>query len=93
MEIQDNIQWHPAFCSAVELELRDHKQCLTYEREHNPGRMPLKIDLLIIKKRHDIVIKNDIADFFLGNNILEYKSPGDDVNAGTFTRRCVWEAG
>jgi hypothetical protein len=93
LEIQDNIQWHPAFCSAVELELRDHKQCLTYEREHNPGRMPLKIDLLIIKKRHDIVIKNDIADFFLGNNILEYKSPGDDVNAGTFTRRCVWEAG
>ncbi|MDE6992590.1 MAG: hypothetical protein K2P42_18270 [Lachnospiraceae bacterium] len=77
----------------MELELRDHKQCLTYEREHNPGRMPLKIDLLIIKKRHDIVIKNDIADFFLGNNILEYKSPGDDVNAGTFTRRCVWEAG
>ncbi|MDE6999091.1 MAG: hypothetical protein K2P73_02165 [Lachnospiraceae bacterium] len=66
---------------------------MTYEREHNPGRMPLKIDLLIIKKRHDIVIKNDIADFFLGNNILEYKSPGDDVNAGTFTRRCVWEAG
>ena len=57
MEIQDNIQWHPAFCSAVELELRDYKQYLTYEREHNLGRMPLKIDLLIIKKRHDIVIK------------------------------------
>ncbi len=42
MEIQDNIQWHPAFCSAVELELRDYKKYLTYEREHNLGRMPLK---------------------------------------------------
>ena len=96
MEIQDNIQWHPAFCSAVELELRDYKQYLTYEREHNLGRMPLKIDLLIIKKRHDIVIKNDIADFFLGNNILEYKSPGDDVNAGTFYKAlsyaCLYKA-
>ena len=47
MEIQDNIQWHPAFCSAVELELREYKKYLTYEREHNLGRMPLKIDLLI----------------------------------------------
>ena len=96
MEIQDNIQWHPAFCSAVELELRDYKQYLTYEREHNLGKMPLKIDLLIIKKRHDIVIKNDIADFFLGNNILEYKSPGDDVNAGTFYKAlsyaCLYKA-
>ena len=42
MEIQDNIQWHPAFCSAVELELREYKKYLTYEREHNLGRMPLK---------------------------------------------------
>ena len=96
MEIQDNIQWHPAFCSAVELELRDYKKYLTYEREHNLGKMPLKIDLLIIKKRHDIVIKNDIADFFLGNNILEYKSPGDDVNAGTFYKAlsyaCLYKA-
>jgi len=96
LEIQDNIQWHPAFCSAVELELRDYKQYLTYEREHNLGKMPLKIDLLIIKKRHDIVIKNDIADFFLGNNILEYKSPGDDVNAGTFYKAlsyaCLYKA-
>ena len=64
MEIQDNIQWHPAFCSAVELELREYKKYLTYEREHNLGKMPLKIDLLIIKKKPDIVIRNDIADFF-----------------------------
>ncbi|MDE7029767.1 MAG: hypothetical protein K2P63_07290 [Lachnospiraceae bacterium] len=96
MEIQDNIQWHPAFCSAVELELREYKDYLTYEREHNLGRMPLKIDLLIIKKRPDIIIRKDIADFFLGNNILEYKSPGDDVNAGTFFKAlsyaCLYKA-
>ena len=80
----------------VELELREYKKYLTYEREHNLGKMPLKIDLLIIKKRHDIVIKNDIADFFLGNNILEYKSPGNDVNAGTFYKAlsyaCLYKA-
>ncbi len=88
MDIQDNIQWHLTFCSAVELALREYKNYLTYEQEHNLGKMPLKIDLLIIK--------NDIVDFFLGNNILEYKSSGDDVNAGTFYKAlsyaCLYNA-
>lgn len=84
MEIEDNIQWHPAFCSAMELELRENKKDLIYEREHNLSKMPLKIDFLVIKKKQNAVIKNEIGDFFLGNNIFEYKSPGDDVNAGTF---------
>ncbi len=72
----------------MELALREYKNYLTYEQEHNLGKMPLKIDLLIIK--------NDIVDFFFGNNILEYKSPGDDVNAGTFYKAlsyaCLYNA-
>ena len=62
MEIEENIQWHPAFCSAMELELRENKNDLIYEREHNLSRMPLKIDFLVIKKRTDAVIKNEIGD-------------------------------
>ncbi len=50
MEIEDKIQWHPAFCSAMELELREYKKYLRYEREHNLGKMPLKIDFLVIRK-------------------------------------------
>ena len=96
MEIEDNIQWHPAFCSAMELELREYKKYLRYEREHNLGKMPLKIDFLVIRKKPNIVIKNDIGDFFLGDNIFEYKSPGDDVNAGTFYKAlsyaCLYKA-
>ena len=84
MEIEDKIQWHPAFCSAMELELREYKKYLRYEREHNLGKMPLKIDFLVIRKNPGVTIKNDIGDFFLGNNIFEYKSPGDDMNIGTF---------
>ena len=84
MEIEDKIQWHPAFCSAMELELREYKKYLRYEREHNLGKMPLKIDFLVIRKNPSVTIKNDIGDFFLGNNIFEYKSPGDDMNIGTF---------
>ena len=84
MEIEDKIQWHPAFCSAMELELREYKKYLRYEREHNLRKMPLKIDFLVIRKNPGVTIKNDIGDFFLGNNIFEYKSPGDDLNTGTF---------
>ena len=84
MEIEDNIQWHPAFCSAMELELRGNKDDLEYIREFNLGRMPIKIDFLVIRKKANVIIKNEIGDFFLGNNIFEYKSPGDDINAGTF---------
>ena len=46
--------------------------------------MPLTIDFLVIRKKANVIIKNEIGDFFLGNNIFEYKSPGDDINAGTF---------
>ena len=84
MEIEDKIQWHPAFCSAMELELREYKKYLRYEREHNLRKMPLKIGFLVIRKNPGVTIKNDIGDFFLGNNIFEYKSPGDDLNTGTF---------
>ena len=68
----------------MELELRENKRDLIYEREHNLSKMPLKIDFLVIKKKPNVIIKNEIGDFFLGNNIFEYKSPNDDINVGTF---------
>lgn len=36
MEIEeDKKQWHPAFCAAMELEFKEDKEILYYEREHN----------------------------------------------------------
>lgn len=96
MEIEENIQWHPAFCSAMELELRSYKKYLRYEREHNLGKMPLRIDFLVIRKAADIKIENEIGDFFLKTNIFEYKSPGDAINVRTFYKAvsyaCLYKA-
>ncbi len=50
MEDKKMIQWHPAFCSAVRLELRENKSDLVYEEEYNLGRKPIQIDLLVIRK-------------------------------------------
>ena len=80
MEIEEKKQWHPAFCSAMELELRENKNVLQYEREHLLSKKPLQIDLLVIKKSVDRILKNEIGDFFLGHNIMEYKSPKDALD-------------
>ena len=84
MEIENRTQWHPAFCSSMELELIENKKELTYDREYNLSSEPLRIDLLIIKKNSNEVIRNEIGAFFLGYNIVEYKSPDDKINIDTF---------
>ncbi len=79
-------QWHPAFCSAMKLELKDDAEHLEYEDEHLLNSMPLKIDLLIIKKPKSIELKNEIGKLFRTHNIVEYKSPRDSMNTNTYLK-------
>ena len=62
----------------------ENAEGLTYDSEYNLSREPLKIDLLVFKKIQDEVIKNEIGKIFLGHNIMEYKSPDDNMNINTF---------
>lgn len=74
------IQWHPAFVAAMELELVENRKDLRFEAEHNLNTRPLEIDLLIIKKEASVELKNEIGKFFRKDNLLEYKSPGDQMD-------------
>ena len=74
------IPWHPAFYGGIELELREYRDELEFKREYNLSKEPLKMDLLVIKKRTDAVIENPIAEIFREYNIVEYKSPEDGLN-------------
>jgi hypothetical protein len=56
--------------------LKDYKDVLEFEAEHPLTEEPLRIDVVIVKKRRDIVIQKNIANIFKEHNILEYKSPG-----------------
>ena len=47
---QDKIYWHEAFYAALQLELHDYKDALTFEDEHQLSKEALKMDVLIIKK-------------------------------------------
>ena len=48
-------KWHPAFCAAAELELRDNRNDLSFNREYNLSKEPLQIDLLVIKKPPHVI--------------------------------------
>lgn len=78
------IQWHPGFVSAMNLELCENRTDLIYEKEYNLNTKPLEIDLLVIKKDRDVQIINEIGKLFRGHNIMEYKSPKDELNIDTF---------
>ena len=77
-------QWHPAFCSAIKLELLENKNDLTYTEELGLNSKPIRIDLLVITKSPDVIINNDIGKIFRGHNIFEYKSPDDELNIDVF---------
>jgi len=69
-------QWHPAFCAAMRLELKNDPT-LQFADGFNLTELPLEVDLLIIHKPSDVEIDNQIGEFFSENNLLEYKSPTD----------------
>ena len=79
-EKKQKLQWHPAFAAALEMELLENKDDLEFEREHNLNRKPLLIDCLVIKKKKNVVIKNEIGKLFRKYNIIEYKSARDSLS-------------
>ncbi len=78
------IQWHPGFVAAMDMEFKEDREKLELESEHNLNKKPLEIDLLVIKKEKDSEIHNEIGRIFRGHNIMEYKSPKDQMDIDTF---------
>ena len=87
---KENIQWHPAFCSATELELREDKDNLEFESEHQLSSSPLKIDLMVIKKKPGVKTKNEIGHIFMTHNIIEYKCPDDYFNIDNYYKSLAY---
>jgi hypothetical protein len=73
------VSWHPAFAQAIENEFEHSKDVLTFETEYQLTTEPLRIDVLIIKKIKDVVIKKNIGQIFRRFNVIEYKRPDDHV--------------
>lgn len=77
---EGKIQWHPGYEGGIEFRLRKYKNLLTYHHEHPLSKKPIVVDTLVIEKKDDIVIDEDIATMFLRHNIFEYKNPTDALS-------------
>ena len=84
------IQWHPGFVAAMNLELAEERDALVFEKEYNLNTKPLEIDLLVIKKEASVKVGNEIGAFFLGHNIMEYKSPEDHLDIDDFHKALAY---
>ena len=82
-DVPKKIQWHPAFYAATELELQANIEQLELKREYNLSKEPIRIDLLIIKEKK-IEIKNEIGHLLRKYNVIEYKSPEDNLSIDDF---------
>jgi len=76
--------WHPAFAQAIEHEFEDSKDALTFETEYQLTTEPLRIDVLIVKKKKNVVIKKNIGQIFRQFNIVEYKRPDEHVTVESY---------
>jgi hypothetical protein len=88
--LQKKIQWHPAFCSAAELEFRADREALEFQPEKNLSRKPLQVDLVIRKKEADVALANELGRFFNTYNIVEYKSPKDGLNIDDYYKTVAY---
>lgn len=85
-----NVQWHPGFIGAMNLELKKNRDDLLFEKEYNLNTKPLEVDLLVIKKNAGIQIDNVIGKIFRGHNLFEYKSPKDELDIDTFYKAVAY---
>lgn len=81
---EEFIQWHPAFCAAMEIELMDEHDKLEFLMEYQISKKPMMIDLVIIKKEETEQIKKNIGNIFRKHNIVQYKSPDDYLSIRDF---------
>ena len=84
MSKSKKLYWHPAFIEAMQQELFEYLDVLEFRQEHHLTTEPLQIDLIIIKKKRDIVLNKNIAKIFRGVNVIEYKSPSDNFEIKDF---------
>ena len=81
----EKIQWHPAFYAATELELQANIEQLELKREYNLSKEPIRIDLLIINNvKKEQKLKNEIGHIMRRYNVIEYKSPTDNLSIDDF---------
>ena len=77
---KQRLDWHSGFEGGLMLSLRKYSKDVEVEREHPLSGEPLRIDFIVIKKNTDVLIDNAIGRGFRKYNLIEYKSPDDELS-------------
>lgn len=78
------LQWHPAFGAVLRIELGEELSKVQIEEEHLLSKKPMQIDYLIVKLEKGQKIHKNIGQLFRPYNIVEYKSPDDNLSINDF---------
>lgn len=73
------IQWHPPFCTSLQIELRSDRENLEFQEEFQVRKLPGRVDTLIIMKDPTKPVHKSIGQIFVKYNLIEYKPPGDSL--------------
>ena len=82
-EESGKIEYHYGFYGAVHVEYEPTHVQMEYLQEHELGDEPVRMDMLIIK-RDVSELSDPIGSFFCTHNVLEYKSPDDELSIDVF---------
>ena len=91
----EKIQWHPAFDAALQIEFGEEAEYLEFDSEHLLSKKPMQIDVLIKNEKH-VKIQKNIGRIFRQYNVIEYKSPEEDLDIDDFYKvyayACIYKA-
>lgn len=59
---------------------------LEFTEEVILNTLPLRVDMLVVKKKYPCEISNEIGRIFERYNLIEYKSPKDALNFDVFLK-------
>ena len=77
-------QYHPALCNAMEIGLFSDRDLLDFLQSIKMNTLPREIDFLVIRKKKEGVLKNEIARYFRKCNIWEFKGYGGKLDVQVF---------
>lgn len=89
-------QWHGPYFSSMRLELMKNRQGYLYDGEYILNTKPLQIDMLARRKGEIAWVLDEITKGFRKHNIIEFKSPDDELNLDVFYKTlgygCLYKA-
>ncbi|MBR3305731.1 MAG: hypothetical protein IKI75_00590 [Lachnospiraceae bacterium] len=81
---RERLQYHPALCNTMELELYYDRELLEFLQCVKMNTLPREIDFLVIRKEKPGEIKSELGKMFRRCNIWEFKSYKDGLGVPVF---------